>query len=627
MPRRFTIGRLLGLSSGDPNDPWVTDDGLLPQHSEYPQTPIAPAEVTKIALRLRHLIEQCVPCELEESLVTVAHSRIITTKVIKAAKEAGGEQNRSCVVFCLLVCSRWFKRQALLELWDADLHHVRSTACEVIAKAIIENEENTGYLLHNVLLHRFSMIVNGRPTHPTNVIEKAVDLHALRVICSSGYQRCLKYLWKGWVCQDENDPTVFVDYTGRDDRRFIAHLDPDRIRAPVYQNMARLVMSLVYLALYTMAINSINASGKLDGAEILLYVFTLGFVCDELTKLWKAGYNILSFWTAFNGTLYAVIMLSLALRLVGLSYPAGTEDGWRVYYNTLSYNFLAFSAPMFWTRLLLYLDSFRFFGAMLVVLKVMMKESIIFFALLAVMIVGFLQAFHGLDLADDLEADDIWFIISAMANSVMQSPEFSGFDRFAPPFGIILYYAFTFIVMVILLNILIALYGSAYDDIYQNADDEFMALFAQKTMQFVRAPDENVFIAPFNLIEMVLVVLFEWWMPKAYYELLNDIVMAILYSPLLVVAAFFETRAAHSIRLNRSRGDDDDDTIEEWEQMEEDVDFEAEGWAKVCEEVKSNVEVEPAVLEVQRLRVEVEELKKMVERLAGVAGKIGEDES
>ena len=165
------------------------------------------------------------------------------------------------------------------------------------------------------------------------------------------------------------------------------------------------------------------------------------------------------------------------------------------------------------------------------------------------------------------------------------------------------------------------MYGSAYDDIYQNADDEFMALFAQKTMQFVRAPDENVFIAPFNLIEIVLVVLFEWWMPKRQYEFLNDVVMAIIYSPLLVVAAIFETRTAHEIRRNRSRGEADDDTVEEWEEMEDSVDFEADGWSKVCERVKSNLEEEPAVLEVRKLRGEVEELKRILEEFVGKGGK------
>ena len=103
------------------------------------------------------------------------------------------------------------------------------------------------------------------------------------------------------------------------------------------------------------------------------------------------------------------------------------------------------------------------------------------------------------------------FIIQAMANSVMQSPEFDGFDDYAHPFGLILYYIFTFVVMVILLNVLIALYNSAYEDITEKADDEYMALFAQKTNQFVRAPDENVFIAPFNLVEIFcLIIPFEW---------------------------------------------------------------------------------------------------------------------
>ena len=53
-----------------------------------------------------------------------------------------------------------------------------------------------------------------------------------------------------------------------------------------------------------------------------------------------------------------------------------------------------------------------------------------------------------------------------------------------------------------LLNILIALYNSAYEDITDNAIDEYMALFSQKTMQFVRAPDENVFIARKSLIPL-----------------------------------------------------------------------------------------------------------------------------
>ena len=83
---------------------------------------------------------------------------------------------------------------------------------------------------------------------------------------------------------------------------------------------------------------------------------------------------------------------------------------------------------MFWMRLLLYLDSIKFFGAMLVVLKVMMRESLIFFALLSVIIIGFLQAFIGMDNADaDIDATvfilqssksipDVWALLSYLAH-------------------------------------------------------------------------------------------------------------------------------------------------------------------------------------------------------------------
>ena len=176
-------------------------------------------------------------------------------------------------------------------------------------------------------------------------------------------------------------------------------------------------------------------------------------------------------------------------------------------------------------------------------------------------------------------------------------------------------------VRVILLNVLIALYNSAYEDIYDNANDEFLALFSQKTMQFVRAPDENVFIPPFNLIEVFLLAIpLEWWMNKKRYERLNDIVMGIIYSPLLLVAAYFEMRTARDIRINRSRGDEDDDTVEEWEQMAGEVDFEADGWNKHVDSAKPNVEEEAAVLEVRKLHGEVEKLKEMIEQLQQAVG-------
>lgn len=136
-----------------------------------------------------------------------------------------------------------------------------------------------------------------------------------------------------------------------------------------------------------------------------------------------------------------------------------------------------------------------------------------------------------------------------------------------------------------------------------------------KTMQFIRAPDENVYIAPLNLIEIVLSGLLEWWMPKKSYAVLNDYIMAVLYSPLLCIAAFVEMRNAYGLRSNRARGEEDDDVVQEWEQSWHLLDLDSEGWAKTCEMVRPNLDDDPALLEVRKLREEVDQLKAMIVQL------------
>jgi hypothetical protein len=94
----FTRRRLV---SGIPISPWRTalTYPVLPHHNnENIVSAIDPAEVTKVCLKLRQLVQECVPCEMEEDKVTRPHSRIITQKVIKAAKDAGGQENKACVV-------------------------------------------------------------------------------------------------------------------------------------------------------------------------------------------------------------------------------------------------------------------------------------------------------------------------------------------------------------------------------------------------------------------------------------------------------------------------------------------------------------------------------------------------
>ena len=115
----------------------------------------------------------------------------------------------------------------------------------------------------------------------------------------------------------------------------------------------------------------------------------------------------------------------------------------------------------------------------------------------------------------------------------------------------------------------------------------------------------------------------------ATYERVNNAVMGIIYSPVLLITAYIETRQAHVVLKNRRHGEADDDTVEEWEQragVEEyrvegqaAEDFEATGWAKAVEATKPNVETDAAVLEIRDLKRKVGELMTMVEALKGGA--------
>jgi len=91
--------------------------------------------------------------------------------------------------------------------------------------------------------------------------------------------------------------------------------------------------------------------------------------------------------------------------------------------------------------------------------------------------------------------------------------------------------------------------------------------------------------------------------------------MGLLYSPLLLITAWLETRQAAKIKRNRRHGESDEDTVQEWEQMAGELDFEAEGWAEKVESSRPNVETGAAVLEVLELRAQVQELCKLVEVL------------
>ncbi|KAK9367697.1 hypothetical protein V1509DRAFT_625959 [Lipomyces kononenkoae] len=588
-------------------------EALLPPGEPTNPPSISPREVMSVALRLKAMIDAIVPIELKESRITrPGGASVITKSVLQLALEAAEGPNKACVIYALLTCKQWYRRLELEELYDAELNLLRAKASEVIAKRLIDNETDQDFLFKQMLCRRFAIIIDNEVTSQRNALEYAIDLHALIVIGSAGFQKCITWIWHGWIIQNPDNPKEYISYRPAAVPDFWIHYDPDRIMTPLYQNALQLFISILYLVVYSGAVNTEYPGRNFDAFEGLLYVFTLGFILDEVNKFYQIGYYYISFWSGFNGILYIILTISFIIRMITLAHPAGT--GVQETYDILAYRILAFCSPLMWSRLLLYLDSQRFFGAMLVVLTKLMQESVVFFVLLILIIVGFLQAFIGLsaDGAADIGARSF----SYMTRAVLTAPEFEPFEEFAQPFAAILNYIFTFVVTVILLNILIALFNSAYAKVYDNAVDEFLALFAQKTLRFVRAPDENVFVPPLNLIEVFCLILpFQWWMPRQKYAKLNDIVMAVVYSPILFAVAGYEVYVAGKILRNRATGESDDETRHDWDDLESELDLERSGWLDRVRAASPHAETEPGLWEINELRKQVSDLTEIVKTL------------
>lgn len=530
-------------------------------------------QTLRVALNLKALIDNVIPTVFDEKDVVGNHLPVLNRNVVELAYRAAGGKGdgkqgstsfkyRACLIFALLKVTGWYWQQAEYELSDNELYTLRATAAQTLAAIIIEETKDDEYLFLGMLCHRYVIHVCDEDQPPVSALELAVDMHSTIVIGSSGYQRCIKWLWRGWIVQLSKDPHSYVLYKGVSSPKVMTHFDPERIKTPAYQNTLEIAFSIIYLILFTIILNTHQVHATpVDVFEALFYIFTLGSVVDEVVKLYHVGWNYLGFWNVFNDTMYAVIFFAVGFRFASLANTGELRE----HYDEISFRILSCASPLMWTRLLLYLDAQQFVGAMIVVLKMMMKESILFFVLLGVIILGFLQGFLGLD-ASDGRSEATKRILVSLVNAVIGESGFKDVENLVPPYASILYYIYSFLLSVILMNILIALYSTAYAAIVENATDEYFALVAQKTLRYIRAPDTDLFVPPFNLLEILISPL-ALVTSKRGFRLINYYLMLVIYSPMLLYITVDELGNARRIQYNRYKGlpDDANEVDTEWD--------------------------------------------------------------
>lgn len=175
----------------------------------------------------------------------------------------------------------------------------------------------------------------------------------------------------------------------------------------------------------------------------------------------------------------------------------------------------------------------------------MLRETGIFLVLLVLVGIGFGQALFSLDAADGNRVENsLGVVVDTLLSGILGGGmAFDATDEaFGKPFGKILLYVYSFLQILLLSNILVALLNQAYQDVVDDSSDIFSAYFASKVIGLIRAPDQYVYPAPFNLVEAFFIAPLEYVLPRKTYQRLNHVVQALLFSGPLFVIALYESR-------------------------------------------------------------------------------------
>ncbi|EMD40953.1 hypothetical protein CERSUDRAFT_111528 [Gelatoporia subvermispora B] len=501
----------------------------------------SPDTVTSLIRRVRTLTLKLLPLEVPEDTIADPTSRVITPQVIDTYMVAAGDFIE-VLPYCLLRARKEF-------LWDANHNPAdyeentgRAAACEVLARRIVHQSpsERVTPMMCTRFRHRE---VDGDISEKASALEMAIDSHCTIFLSSSEAQAVVDDLWRGNLIQkhvDDNE-VDFVVYREQGYDGFWSHVDPFRLSVPRYQNIFRVIIWALFLVAYSQAVreplDKLDPDhGDLDIWEIVMYVLALAFIFEDINRIFKllmfTSWRSLGFWTIISFVTDSLLLAAFVLRVSGMSSSPPQDYTLR----TISFQCLSFVAPLICLKLVPIFDSYKFVGIMQICVARMLQESGIFFALLALLGVGFLQGLYALDAADG-NTDHPTALVHVLVQALLQAPDYSRFDN--SPAGQILYYLWNVATVVILLNVLISLFSSAYEDVVEDASAEYLTYFASKVVGMIRAPDEFTYPAPSNIIESFLIAPLEYIVSKKTYTKINRSVMLVLFFfPLCIIALY-----------------------------------------------------------------------------------------
>ncbi|KAI8604389.1 hypothetical protein EDD21DRAFT_366328 [Dissophora ornata] len=514
--------------------------------------PFPTAPVTALVKEARYSIINALDTSFTRD--ELGSPEIYLALILPIVRKYREERRETAAVYCFLL-NRWqFLQDAENDLANARLNETRAHACEIVATKVLK--AFTIRQLIDVLTYDFSPVrrkdarsrlylphFEGEPsTEPMSALEVAISGKAKHFLSNPLVQEIINQIWLGEIVFFSNaidNPQSCLNASPQEirtvtvyDSRDIKFLRLSRLRVPRYKTTFQMVSFSAFILLYTLV--TFRKEAKLTALEVIMDLFALSFTLDEFLDLKDSGpsFYFETVWNLFDVPIYIIFLVFMSLRIS--TFFTGSDE-----MTYFAYDFLACNAILLWPRLFAALDHYRFFGTMLVVLRQMLLDSMLFLALSFIFYVGFLQAFYALHDNTMSYGEIAWLLLQVFFGSA-----FLGFEQaseLSKLFGAPLMVLFVAISVLMLYTLLISIFSQTFSEVSANAKEEFMFLFSVKVMEEVKSDALYEFQPPFNILAGIFVWPCSLIYPPKVVGKLSRVLLRIFYFPELVCIWLFET--------------------------------------------------------------------------------------
>ncbi|KAF9984965.1 hypothetical protein BGZ65_012113 [Modicella reniformis] len=542
----------MGLISSRDSSEELEQQPLLAQyyshnHDGAPHLfPTAP--VTELATETKYVIINALEISLsQEKLGSLEIYMALLRPIVKRYRE---EKRETATVYCFLL-NRWqFLRNAENDLANARLNETRANACEIVATKILKTFSMRQLI--DVLTYDFSPVkrnsrlylphFDGDPAKdPMSALEVAISGKAKYFISSPIVQEIINQIWLGEIVFFSNaidNPETCLHASQQEirtvtvyDSRDVRFMRLSRLRVPRYKTAYQMVSFSAFNLIYTLV--TFAKEPQLTSMEVIMDIMALSFALDECIELKDSGFSFYfeNVWNLFDVPIYIIFIGFIGLRVNALTNGSSEM-------SDFAYDFLACNAILLWPRLFAALDQYRFFGTMLIVLRQMLIDAMLFLALSFIFYVGFLQAFYALHDNTKSYGEIAWLLLQVFLGSAFLGFEHAG--ELSEKFGNPLMVLFVAISVLMLYTLLISIFSQSFSEVSANAKEEFLFLFSVRVMEEVKSDALYEFQPPFNLLAGIVVWPCSFIYPPKFVGKLSRILLRIFYFPELVCIYLFE---------------------------------------------------------------------------------------